>query len=248
MSSVVHLHFPAPHIALIELADRANSNQFTHELVVGLAHALDQAQADPAIHVIVLHGVDNVFCTGGTRDELIGIVEQRIRFDDMPLYRLLLDCEIPVVAAMQGHALGGGLVMGLFADVIVLAEEAVYSANFMKYGFTPGMGATLILPEKFGSALAAEMLLTAGGYQGGELARRGVGVHVSRRKDVVALALRLAREIADKPRASLVLLKRHLTERIRAALPGTVAAERRMHETTFAGSEVRERIDTRFGT
>ena len=247
MNSVVNLQFPQPHIAVIELADRANMNQFTHDLVIGLSNALDEAQANSDIHVVVLHGFDNVFCTGGTRDELLGIYEKRIRFDDMPLYRLLLDCEIPVVAAMQGHALGGGLVMGLFADVIVLAEEAVYSANFMKYGFTPGMGATLILPEKFGTALASEMLLTAGGYQGGELARRGVGVHVTKRKDVIALALRLARELADKPRVSLVLLKQHLTSAIRAALPATVAAERLMHETTFARAEVRERIETRFG-
>lgn len=247
MSPVVNVSGPLPHITVIELADRPNMNQFTRELVIGLAQALDAAQADPDTRVVVLHGFDNVFCTGGTRDELLGIHERKIRFDDMPLYRLLLDCKIPVIAAMQGHALGGGLVMGLFADVVVLAEEAIYSANFMKYGFTPGMGATLILPEKFGVALAAEMMLTAGGYQGGELARRGVGVQVVKRKEVIALALRLARDMADKPRVSLMLLKQHLTARICAALPATVAAERLMHETTFAGNEVRERIETRFG-
>ena len=129
----------------------------------------------------------------------------------------------------------------------MLAEEAIYSANFMKYGFTPGMGATLVVPEKFGVALGSEMLLTAGGYQGGELARRGVGIHVVKRKEVVALALRIAREMADKPRVSLVLLKQQLTANIRAALPATVAAERKMHETTFTGDEVRERIENRFG-
>ncbi|HYI12102.1 MAG TPA: polyketide synthase [Thermoanaerobaculia bacterium] len=247
MSAVVHLTHPLPHVAVIELADRKHSNQFTHELVVGLAEALDEAQKNEDVHAVVLHGYGTVFCTGGTRDELLGIFEQRIRFDDMPLYRLLLDCELPVIAAMQGHALGGGFVMGLFADVIVLAEEAVYSANFMKYGFTPGMGATLILPEKLGPALASEMLLTAEGYQGGELARHGIGPRVVKRNDVIPLALRLARDIADKPRVSLTLLKRHLTARIREALPGTVAAELKMHETTFARAEVRERIETRFG-
>lgn len=247
MSPVVNVSFALPHIAVIEMADRANMNQFTRDLVIGLVQALEQAQANPDTRVVVLHGFDNVFCTGGTRDELLGIHERKIRFDDLPLYRLLLDCTLPVVAAMQGHALGGGLVMGLFADAIVLAEEAIYSANFMKYGFTPGMGATLILPEKFGTALASEMMLSAGGYQGGELARRGVGVQVVKRKEVIALALRLARDIADKPRISLTLLKHHLTAHIRAALPATVAAERLMHETTFTGHEVRERIETRFG-
>lgn len=247
MNDVVHLRFPEPGIAVIEMADRVHMNQFTHALVAGLQQALDKAQKQPDTRVVVLHGVDGVFCAGGTREELLGIADKHIRFDDLPLYRLLLDCEIPVVAAMQGHALGGGLAMGLFADVIVLAEEAIYSANFMKYGFTPGMGATLVLPEKLGATLAAEMLMTAGGYQGGELARRGVGLRVVRRKDVVAVAMRLARELADKPRVSLVLLKKHLTAHLRELLPATVAAELRMHETTFASSEVRERITTRFG-
>jgi polyketide biosynthesis enoyl-CoA hydratase PksI len=248
MSDVVNLSFPMERVAVIELADRENRNQFTHGLVLGLAQALELVRTRADVHVIVVHGIDNVFCTGGTREELLGIHARQLNFDDVPLYRLLLDCEVPVVAAMQGHALGGGLVMGLFADVIVLAEEAVYSANFMKYGFTPGMGATLVVPEKFGVALGAEMLLTAGGYQGGELLRRGAGMHIVKRKDVVALALRLAREMADKPRVALVLLKQQLTAGIRAALPATVAAERKMHETTFAGTEVRERIENRFGS
>ena len=245
--SVVQLTRPVARVAVIELADREHSNQFTRELVAGLAGAIASVQHDPDTHAVVVHGFGSIFCAGGTRDELLGIFDRRIRFDDVPLYRLLLDCEIPVVAAMQGHALGGGLVLGLFADVVVLAEESVYSANFMKYGFTPGMGATLIVPEKLGPTLGAEMLLTAEGYQGGELLRRGVGCAVLRRKDVIPHAMKLARDLADKPRLSLVLLKRHLTQRIREALPATVAAELAMHEETFAQPEVRERIETLFG-
>lgn len=245
--SVVHVTRPMPRVAEIEMAEREHGNQFTPALVTGLADALASLRGDSETHAIVVHGFGSIFCAGGTRDELLGIFDRKIRFDDVPLYRMFLDCEVPVVAAMQGHALGGGLVMGLFADVVVLSEESVYSANFMKYGFTPGMGATLIVPEKLGIALGTEMLLTADGYQGGELLRRGVGCPVLRRKDVVAHALKVARAMADKPRLSLVLLKRQLTRRIREALPATVAAELAMHEATFAQPEVRERIESRFG-
>lgn len=69
--------------------------------------------------------------------------------------------DIPVISAIQGHASGGGMLFGLYADVVLLAEEGVYSATFTKYGFTPGMGATYILPERFGKLLANEMMLTA---------------------------------------------------------------------------------------
>ena len=51
---------------------------------------------------------------------------------------------------MQGHGIGGGFVVGLFADFVILSRESVYSTNFMKYKFTPGMGATYIVPKKIG--------------------------------------------------------------------------------------------------
>jgi polyketide biosynthesis enoyl-CoA hydratase PksI len=247
MNAVVHITRTAQRVAVIEMADREHSNQFTRALVTGLLEAIHSVQNDPSVHVVVVHGYDSVFCTGGTREELLGVFEGTIRFDDVPLYRMFLDCQIPVIAAMQGHALGGGLITGLFGDVVLLAEEQIYSANFMKYGFTPGMGATLVLPEKFGHALATEMMLTARNYHGGELQKRGLGSLVVKRAEVIPTALQLARQMADKPRLSLTLLKRHLTRRLRSELPETVRAEIEMHQAAFTQPELRERIQTLFG-
>lgn len=247
MSSVVHLAYPDPRIAVIEMADRGHSNQFTHALVEGLAKCIAAAQANPQARAVVVHGYESIFCTGGTRDELLGIFDGKIHFDDVPLYRIFLDCELPVISAMQGHALGGGLIMGLFADLVILAEESLYSANFMKYGFTPGMGSTLVLPEKFGPVLASEMLFTARGYHGGDLARRGVGFPVLKRSEVIPAALRMAGDLAEKPLPSLKLLKRRLTESLSARLPAAVKAELEMHKISFAQPEIRERIQSLFG-
>jgi polyketide biosynthesis enoyl-CoA hydratase PksI len=154
---------------------------------------------------------------------------------------------VPVIAAMQGHALGGGLAFGLFADMVVLSRESLYGANFMKYGFTPGMGATYIIPERFGAALGQEMLLTANLYHGGELARRGVGYPVEPRAQVIPAAMKLARDLADKPPLSLRLLKKHLTRATAAVLPEIVRLEQEMHDRSFAQPGVRDRILTRFG-
>jgi polyketide biosynthesis enoyl-CoA hydratase PksI len=238
MSDVVHLTFPEDGVAVVEMADRTHSNTFSQELVAGLIASFDTIAATPALRAVVVHGYGSIFCPGGTRDELLGIFEGRIKFDDLPLYRLFLDCPVPVIAAMQGHALGGGLAMGLFADMVILAEESLYSANFMKYGFTPGMGATLVLPARFGSLLANEMMFSAAGYHGGELARRGVGCRVLKR----------ARDIADKPDISVRMLKAHLAAPLREALPRSVAAELEMHRTTFVQPVVRQRIETLFGS
>jgi polyketide biosynthesis enoyl-CoA hydratase PksI len=245
--AVVHLTQPSRRIAVVEMADRANSNLFTRELVTELMAAFEGLRREPEVHAVVVHGYDSVFCAGGTQQELLGIVEGRVKFDDVPLYRLFLDCEVPVIAAMQGHALGGGLAMGLFADVVVLAEESLYSLNFMKYGFTPGMGSTLVAPRKLGTALAAEMFFSARGYHGGELRQRGVPFPVVKRAEVIPAAMRLAQEISEKPLVSLKLLKKHLTAGLAAELEATIRGELGMHEISFAQPEVRRRIETLFG-
>lgn len=247
MAEVVNLSYVSPRVAVVEMADRENSNLFSRPLVEGLLRSFAEVRANAEVRVVVVHGYDSIFCAGGTREELLRIHEGQIKFDDVPLYRIFLDCEVPVVAAMQGHALGGGLAVGLYADAIVLAEESLYSSNFMKYGFTPGMGATLVMPFKLGHALAAEMMLTARNYYGGELKQRGVPFPVVKRKDVITTALQTAREIAEKPRASLVLLKQKLNAPLVAALPETIEQELAMHAVSFAQPEVRARIETMFG-
>jgi polyketide biosynthesis enoyl-CoA hydratase PksI len=170
------------------------------------------------------------------------------KFTDSSLYGLPLECRIPVVAAMQGHGIGGGFVFGLFADCVVLSRESVYTTNFMKYGFTPGMGATFVLPQKLGIGLAQEMLLTARTYRGVDLEKRGIVFPVLPRAEVLEHAHMLARDLAEKPRVSLITLKDHLVAGMRAALPAIIQKEVAMHEKTFHQPEVRERIQSSFGT
>jgi polyketide biosynthesis enoyl-CoA hydratase PksI len=117
----------------------------------------------------------------------------------------------------------------------------------MKYGFTPGMGATYILPVKLGFSLAHEMLMNGGNYRGAELEKRGVPFPVYPRDEVLDKALELARQLAEKPRVSLVTLKDHLVAPLREQIPRVIEQELIMHEKTFHQPEVRERIMTMFG-
>jgi polyketide biosynthesis enoyl-CoA hydratase PksI len=117
----------------------------------------------------------------------------------------------------------------------------------MKYGFTPGMGATFILPQKLGIALAQEMMLAAKTYRGEELQKRGIPFPVLPREEVMEYALDLARTVAEKPRVSLITLKDHLVASLREGLPKVIAAEVAMHEKTFHQPEVRDRIEAFFG-
>ncbi len=247
MNQVIKLHFPVPSIAVVVLEDRASSNTFSREFIAGLTDVFYQIRQNERLKAVVIHGYDNYFCCGGTKEELLNIYLGKITFADLPFYRLLLDCEIPTIAAMQGHALGGGLAFGCYADWIILGEESLYSANFMKYGFTPGMGATYMIAKKFGEPLAHEMLYSAQSYNGKTLKARGALVNVVERKAVIQTAMNLATELADKPRNSLIILKQHLTQKIKQELPQIIEQELAMHRITFSVPEVKERIEALFG-
>jgi polyketide biosynthesis enoyl-CoA hydratase PksI len=246
MSKTVELNYVEDSIAVVSMEEQEHRNTFSPALVSGLVASFERIREEDRAKAVVIHGYANYFCCGGTQEELRKIFQRQIDFTDLGIHRLLLDCEVPTIAAMQGHALGGGLAFGCCADLLVLAEESVYSANFMKYGFTPGMGSTYVIPAKLGPVLGVEMLLTARGYQGGELKERGAGAKVVRRAEVIPTAMSLARELADKPAVSLKLLKKHLTQRIREELPRIVQQELSMHEVTFDQPEVRERIEARY--
>jgi polyketide biosynthesis enoyl-CoA hydratase PksI len=246
MNEVVNLTYPEPGIALVAMEERTYRNTFSRALIAGLLTAFAHIEQNPAVKVVVLHGYDNYFCCGGTKEELLNIYEGNVKFTDLSFYRLLLDCAVPTISAMQGHALGGGLAFGCYADLMVLAEESLYSANFMKYGFTPGMGSTYIIPRKFGELLGGELLFSANNYHGGVLRERGIPAKVVRKRAVIDTALALARDLADKPLVSLKLLKAHLTQGIKADLPAVIEQELAMHEVSFAQPEVRERIETLF--
>lgn len=245
MSSVVKLDI-RDSIAVIAMEERVYKNTFSEAFISGLEHAFSQISLNPEAKVVVLHGYDNYFCAGGTKEELVGIYRGELQFTDMKLYELLLRCEVPVIAAMQGHAIGGGLALGCYADMIILAEEAIYSCNFMKYGFTPGFGSTYIIRKKFGSVLGDEMLLTAKNYYGRDIKARGVGINIVNRSKVIPAAMDLAKEIADKPINSLKLLKKHLIRDVMGDLNHIVDLELEMHEKTFHHAEVKDRIERMF--
>ena len=237
-----------PGIVQVTMQDRVHKNAFTADLISGLIQAFAGVAAPAEYKVVILTGYGHYFASGGTRQGLLELHEGKGQFTDANLYSLALDCPIPVIAAMQGHGIGGGFVLGLFADLVILSRESVYTTNFMKYGFTPGMGATYIIPKKLGVSLGEELLLNAGNYRGADLEKRGVPFPVYGRAEVLGQALHLARQLAEKPRLSLITLKDHLVASLREELPGVIAKEVAMHAKTFHQPEVKERIMTLFGT
>ncbi|MEW9701805.1 beta-ketoacyl synthase N-terminal-like domain-containing protein [Paenibacillus sp. SI8] len=236
-----------PGIVLLTMQDRANKNTFSKELADGLVQAFETIRAGSDYKVVILTGYDSYFASGGTKEGLLAIQEGRVKFTDINIYSLALDCRIPVIAAMQGHGIGAGWAMGMFCDFTVMSRESYYSSNYMKYGFTPGAGATLIFPEKFGTVLAQEILFTGRQFRGSELAAKGVAFPVLPRNEVLPYAVQLAKELAQAPRESLIALKDLLAKSIRDKVRPTFDHELQMHQRTFVNQpEVRDRIESIF--
>jgi len=247
LENVVELSELGEGIVQIKMQDKVNKNTFSDELTTGLIEAFIKVNTNEEYKVVILTGYDSYFASGGTQNALLELADGKAKFTDKDLYSLALNCPIPVISAMQGHGIGGGLAMGLFADFVIFSRESIYTTNFMKYGFTPGMGATYILPEKLGIALAEEMMLSAKTYRGEELQSRGIPFPVIPRNKVMDYAIDLAKSVAEKPRVSLVTLKDHLVKKLRKELAETIEQEVQMHDKTFHQPEVKQRIKEFFG-
>jgi polyketide biosynthesis enoyl-CoA hydratase PksI len=246
MSDVILLDYYSDEIARVEFHDEKSHNTFSPEFIDGLYEVFDEIKQNNALKVVVLHGYDNYFCCGGTKQQLLSIAKGETKFNDLEFFRLMLECPIPCIAAMQGHALGGGLAFSCYADMMILAEEAYYASNFMHYGFTPGMGATYIGVKRFGEVMAHEMFYTGRNYQGRELKERGVQLNILPQDEVISAGLEAAELLAEKPRLSLTTLKQHLIKPILDHLPTVVSQEVAMHDITFTTEEVKARIESMF--
>ncbi len=247
-SEVVELTCRANGVALLRLCDRGGRNTSTPALVAGIAEAFAAIRADARIKVLVLTGYDSYFACGGTREGLLAIQAGQARFTDEQTYALPLLCEIPVIAAMQGHAIGAGWAMGLFCDTAIFSEESVYQCPYMLYGFTPGAGSTLIFPARLGRQLGAEMLLTAREYHGRDLRARGIALPVLPRQAVLPHALALADVLAQKQRVALIEEKTARVQALRAALQPSFAAELALHDRFFVGNQaVIDNVARHFG-
>ncbi|HYK00423.1 MAG TPA: SDR family NAD(P)-dependent oxidoreductase [Thermoanaerobaculia bacterium] len=222
-------------IVVVKMEDREAKNMFSDAFVDGIREAFAHIEQTPAYKVVILTGYDHYFVSGGTREGLIAIQEGKARFTDLGIYHIALDCRLPVIAAMQGHGIGAGLAMGMFADVVLLADESRYVSPYMDYGFTPGAGATRILAHVIGHDLAREGLLTARYYAGSEWKERGVRLRILPRAEVYESAMALAREMAQQSRRRLIRFKQQLAVPVRGPLDETYRLELAMHEKTFVG-------------
>jgi enoyl-CoA hydratase/carnithine racemase len=209
------------HVALLEI-NRPPNNFVSVELMRDLADALADVDAEPFLRASVLAAAGKAFCAGADLASPTGVGGAGMAGIN-PLYEQavrLFSARKPIVAAIQGAAVGAGLGLALVADFRVVAPEARFAANFVKLGFHPGFGITHSLPRVIGQQRATLMCLTGRRIKGDEALAWGLADQMVELGDLRAAALALAQEIAENAplavTATRATLRAGLAEAIRA--------------------------------
>lgn len=231
-------------VATVEIR-RPPHNFFTIPLIQHLADAFEDLEADRRCHAIVLAAQGTAFCAGADFSNRDATPPQRSPRALNPLYHeaiRLFSCGKPVVAAVHGAAVGGGLGLALVADFRVTCPEARFSANFNRLGFHPGFGLSVTLPRLVGVQKAALLFYTGRRIGGEEAQAIGLADVLVPQDQVRAEAARLAREIAlSAPLAvqsTRWSLRQGLVEQIRSA----VARESAEQNAQFKTADFREGV------
>jgi len=186
------------HVAIVTFA-RPPHNFADLAMIEGIGAAFAAADADRDVRCIVLRSEGRVFCAGA---DLVNAnpVADGVRPERNPFYvaaaRLFATAK-PIVAAVQGSAVGAGLGLGLVADFRVASPEARFAANFVQIGFHPGFGISAVLERVVGRQRALMMCLTGRRVKGEEAAEWGLVDRLVAPGDLDAAALALAHEIAE---------------------------------------------------
>ena len=225
-------------VATIELAKPPN-NFFSMDLIGGVAEALEHLDTDERCRSVVLCAEGKHFCAGA--DFSTGDTH----FTTEDLYAAavrIFRTAKPIVAAIQGAAIGGGLGLALSADFRIASPEARFSANFARLGFHQGFGLSVTLPRLVGTQAAAELLYTGRRIDGEEAVSLGMADRLSPLDDLRSSAHSLAREIA----LSAPLAVQSIRKTLRGSLADEVAVA-----TDHEGREqawLRDTSDFREGT
>ncbi len=232
----------------VQLNDVANQNRLSDAFNDELLATLDDLAQRRDLKVVLLTGQAEVFCAGAPLELLHDLLVGKREAKDLELPDRVLSFPLPVVAALQGHAVGGGLTLALCCDLLVAAENSRYGMNFTDMGFTPGIGTTVLLPAMVGHHFAAEMMMTAKLYKGRELQGRGLFNYVVEAEAVEGVALDLARRMAEKPRYVLELLKESMARPRCQTLQAAIEREHMMHKFCFEQPETAALIRENYRT
>ena len=203
------------HVALVKLNRPEIMNALNWQMYSELEDSFLSIQKDPDVRSVVLTGQGRAFCSGDDVKEIMvagGGSDrlQRVRPGTTPAAKAILDCDRPIVAAVNGPAVGWGMDLSLMADFRIASESASFGELFVKRGLVADVGGLVRLPKIVGPQRAAELLFTGEVISADRALDVGLVMEVVPHNKLLASANALANKIAENPPLAVRYLKEGL--------------------------------------
>jgi len=232
---------PSDTIAVLRLNRPQVRNALNLDIRKRLADEVNRAAADPAIRCVIITGSDTVFAAGADISLMAEASPVEMMARNLQQYwRAIMDCPKPVLAAIEGFALGGGLELALCADIIVAGDGARLGLPEVKIGILPGGGGTQKLARLAGSKRAMLLLLTGRMFGAAEAQAMGVVSEVAPAGQALARAIEIATEIAAQPPIAVMQIKEIVNAGLNAPLDMALMLERKALQLQFATDDQKE--------
>ena len=227
-------------VAVLTIDRPAKLNAFTPSMTAALMSHVTHVNEEPEVRAVVLTGAGRAFCAGS---DIAGLADypSAVEFGNRPDYcdtiRLLRQ---PVIAAVNGHALGGGLELALACDIRLAAEPATFAAPEIKLGWIGGGGMSALLAHSIGTSNAALMLLTGDPVDAATALRWGLVSEVRPADGLLDRALQLAGVIASRAPIAAQAARRNLRAAFEMPLGRAIDYERQLQTICFATEDAAE--------
>ncbi|HEX5569411.1 MAG TPA: enoyl-CoA hydratase-related protein [Streptomyces sp.] len=209
-------------VGLITLNRPERRNAFTFDMIDAWADALDRAARDDGVRAVVLTAAGSSFCSGVDLEELNGVertplARRRMLTDRVHKVAYAVDAlDKPLIAAVNGAAVGAGMDMALMCDIRFAGRSARFSEGYVKVGLVPGDGGCHYLPRIVGTARALELLWTGDFVDAAEALDLGLVSRVYDDAELLDATLAFARRLAAGPPVALTTIKRAVHQSLRA--------------------------------
>lgn len=231
---------PRQNVALVTLNRAAKRNALSLALVTELASALKGAEEDDGIRCVVITGDEYAFSAGADiNDQLEHGLDVVFADKRLKAWKMIEQFRKPLVAAVDGYAVGGGCELALLADIIIAGETACFGQPEIKIGIFPGDGATQRLVRCIGKSMAMKMILSGEFIDASEAKEIGLVAEVAQGK-AIERALDLAASIADKSPIALQLAKESVLKAFELPLTEGLGFERHNLKKAFESNDQKE--------
>jgi enoyl-CoA hydratase/carnithine racemase len=203
------------HIARITLNRPERRNALNRRAYAEVEAAFRHAAVDGEVRCVIVTGADPAFCSGeDVKEMMTGEVREApatpLRYEPTPAAMAVLECDKPVIAAVNGAAVGWGMELALYADIRIASQRAAFAELFIKRGLVCDVGGLTRLSAIVGPAKAAELLFTGDPIDAAEALRIGLVSQVTGHDDLMPAAQGLAQRIAANAPLALVAMKQGL--------------------------------------